>query len=174
MQNPQNMAMMAMNPTGGPVGGTPQMNNNRIPNDNDSRAQLNTYIYDYFLRNNYTTVAKAMLDHDIKVNLQGPKPSPSGRNEMNGMDNGPDSKDSLPPPRLPEQANDNSFLLDWWQQFWDIYAAARTKGPGPKTPAHQYLATTRVGLISMLKGYSTDESPRPSPKCVIQTPMPLE
>jgi len=31
-------------------------------------------------------------------------------------------------PDVPEHHSENSFLYDWWSQFWDIYATARNKG----------------------------------------------
>ena len=52
------------------------MNNNRMSQETDSRTQLNTYIYDYFLKNKHTTLARAMLDNEMKMNLTQ-KPSPS-------------------------------------------------------------------------------------------------
>jgi hypothetical protein len=157
MQN-QNMAtMMAMNAAGGPVGGAPVMNNNRMSQETDSRTQLNTYIYDYFLKNKHTTLARAMLDNEMKMNLTQ-KPSPSGRNDMNGLDD-PNSTEGLPAPRIPEnQAAENSFLLDWWQQFWDIFSAARTKSQGPKGLPHQYLAATRA--MNQLARNSNDPNAR--------------
>lgn len=144
MQN-QQMAMAGMNATGGPVGGTPMMNNGRPQQlENDARAQLNTYIYDYFLKNHNYRLARMMIEQDMKMNLHpSTKPSPSGRN-MNGVDSvDPDSKDDLPIPKIPDnQLAENSFLLDWWNQFWDLFSAARKSGKGG--PSSQYLAHTRV------------------------------
>ncbi|KAF2471069.1 uncharacterized protein BDR25DRAFT_30093 [Lindgomyces ingoldianus] len=145
MQSQQMAAMAGMNAAMGPVDGTPVMSSMQRPGGrpDDPRTNLNTYIYDYFMRNNYGRLAKAMLECDLKMNLAPhTKPSPSGRN-MNGMDSmDPDVKDDLPQPKIPDgQSADNSFLLDWWCQFWDIYRAARDKN-GSKAQ-HQYIGHTR-------------------------------
>lgn len=136
MQNPQMAAQMAnMNAGAGPLDGTPIMANGQRQ-AGDPRDQLNTYIYDYFIRTENYKLAKAMLDADMTVNLK-PKSSPSGRN-VNGMGPG-----DLPEPFMPANQNtDTSFLLDWWVQFWDIFSAARNiKGKGS-----QYIAHTRVSV----------------------------
>lgn len=138
-------AMAGMNANAGPVDGTPIMGNGQRGQQMqnlDPRDQLNTYIYDYFLRNNHHRLARTMLECDMKMNVHPPqKPSPSGRN-VNGVDAmDHDSKDDLPNPKLPTgQATDNSFLLDWWVQFWDIFSAAR----GKNTKGAQYIGHTRV------------------------------
>ena len=147
MQSQQMAAMAGMNANAGPVDGTPIMGNGqrgqRMPGMSDPRDQLNTYIYDYFLRNNYHRVARMMMECDIKMNLNPPqKSSPSGRN-VNGVDSmDQDSKDELPMPKMPmgQTTTDNSFLLDWWVQFWDIFSAAR----GHNTKGTQYISHTRV------------------------------
>ncbi|KAF9731056.1 camp-dependent protein kinase pathway protein [Paraphaeosphaeria minitans] len=133
MQNPQMAAQMAnMNAGAGPLDGTTVMGNGqRQPGD--PRDQLNTYIYDYFIRTENHKLAKAMLDADMTVNLK-PKSSPSGRN-VNGVGPG-----DLPEPNMPPNQNtDTSFLLDWWVQFWDIFSAAR----GIKSKGSQYIAHAR-------------------------------
>ena len=145
MQNPQMAAQMAnMNAGAGPLDGTPVMGNGQRP-AGDPRDQLNTYIYDYFIRTENHKLAKAMLDADMTVNLK-PKSSPSGRN-VNGMGPG-----DLPEPNMPPNQNtDTSFLLDWWVQFWDIFSAAR----GMKSKGSQYIAHTRVSR-SCLRSLPSD------------------
>jgi len=124
------------------------MSNGRIP-EVDSRAQLNTYIYDYFLKNNYTRIARMMVEMEMKMNTDPKRQISRNMNGMDPMDN--ESKDDLPAPLIPNNSPDNSssensaFLLEWWQQFWDVYSAARSKGP-KQTTAHQYLAATRVSM----------------------------
>jgi len=69
------------------------------------------------------------------------KPSPSNRpNGAEALDQ--DGADGFPSPQLPpNQMADNSFLLDWWVQFWDIYQATKTRtGPAKGT---QYIQHTR-------------------------------
>ncbi|KAF2677587.1 hypothetical protein K458DRAFT_395859 [Lentithecium fluviatile CBS 122367] len=138
--------MAAMNAPQGPVDGTPIMGNGQRrpqPNMMEPRDQLNTYIFDYFVRNQHHRLARMMIECDLKMSLNPPqKSSPSGRN-VNGVDAmDQDSKDDLPTPKIPPaQATDNSFLLDWWVQFWDIWGAA--KNHPVKPVATQYIQHTR-------------------------------
>jgi len=156
MQSQQMAHIAAMNASNGSVDGPPMMaamgaaNANANANANkrmatDPREQLNTYIYDYFLRNSHFKLARAMLDSSDTVKMStGPpqKPSPSNRpNGAEALDQ--DGADGFPSPQLPpNQMADNSFLLDWWVQFWDIYQATKTRtGPAKGT---QYIQHTRV------------------------------
>jgi hypothetical protein len=147
MQNQMAAQMAAMNANGngGPiVDGTPIMGNlqhpkQQLPNPSE---HLNTYIYDYFLRNHHFQAARAMLDDsNLKININeqqkfSPKHRPNGVNAMDA--------DDWPSPMLPQnQIADNSFLHDWWVQFWDIFSAARTRGAGPSKGA-RYIDHTRV------------------------------
>ncbi|KAI4943588.1 hypothetical protein J4E91_009225 [Alternaria rosae] len=140
MQN-QQMAQMAQMNANGSLNGTPIMGNMAHPKrmgDQDPKEKLNTYIYDYFLRNRHHTLARAMLECDLKLNTEKASPNnkPNGASDL-------DMPDDLPLPLMPPgQAADNSFLLDWWVQFWDIFAAARGAGGGPKNAA-QYLGHNR-------------------------------
>ncbi|KAJ4337723.1 hypothetical protein N0V87_004471 [Didymella glomerata] len=148
MQNQQ--MQMAMNANGGPVNGTPVMANMNIPGQQqqqqqqmDPREQLNTYIYDYFLRNNHNRLARAMVECDMKMSTQ-PAQKTSPGNKPNGIDSmDDDSISGLPNPLLPKnQMADNSFLLDWWVQFWDIYQATKVRSGQPSKGA-QYIQHTR-------------------------------
>lgn len=142
MQNQQIAAQMAaMNASNGSLDGTPIMGNMANPNKRgvilDPREQLNTYIYDYFIRNDHYDLARAMANSEnLKMNTV-PKSSPNNRpNGMGSMG----EYDDLPTPQLPpNQAADNSFLLDWWVQFWDIWGALR----GRATKGTQYIQHTR-------------------------------
>ena len=143
MQNPQMAQMATMNAGAGPIDGTPVMANGQrqagpgFPPE--PRQQLNTYIYDYFLRTDNPKLAKAMLDAGMHMDLKT-KPSPSNRN-MNGVD----PADDLPPPNLPDkQATEASFLLDWWVQFWDIFGAMR----GRQNKGVTYIQHTRVSVLA--------------------------
>jgi hypothetical protein len=147
MQNQQ--MQMAMNANGGPVNGTPVMANMNMPGPPqqrpvmDPREQLNTYIYDYFLRNNHNRLARAMVECDMKMSTSPPtKSSPNQKpNGIDSMDD--DSTNGLPNPLLPKnQMADNSFLLDWWVQFWDIYQATKDRSGQPSKGA-QYIQHTR-------------------------------
>ncbi|KAJ4990971.1 SOM1 protein [Stagonosporopsis vannaccii] len=146
MQNPQ--MQMAMTANGGPVNGTPVMANMSMPGppqhqQMDPREQLNTYIYDYFLRNNHNRLARAMVECDMKMSTT-PSQKTSPGNKSNGIDAmDDDSISGLPNPLLPKnQMADNSFLLDWWVQFWDIFQASKNRSGQPSKGA-QYIQHTR-------------------------------
>jgi hypothetical protein len=151
MNHPQQMAQMAaMNANGGPVDGTPMMGNMPHPKGApamDPREQLNTYIYDYFLRNEHFAAAQAMLDsQSIKMGV-GPEQKLSPKIRTNGVDAMEEPRpDTMPQPKLPQnQLADNSFLLDWWVQFWDIYQATKNRVNSP-TKNTSYINHTRVSL----------------------------
>ncbi|KAJ5021590.1 hypothetical protein PSV09DRAFT_2437794 [Bipolaris maydis] len=141
MQNQQQMAQMAaMNANNGAVDGTPMMRNMAQPGGKgtDPTEKLNTYIYDYFLRNKHLNLARAMLECDMKMATE--KASPNSK--MNGAD-AIEQIDDLPLPSLPpNQVADNSFLLDWWVQFWDIYTATKPRSNASKN-AIQYVGHNR-------------------------------
>ncbi|KAH6643141.1 hypothetical protein C7974DRAFT_118002 [Boeremia exigua] len=143
MQNQQ--MQMAMN-NGGPVNGTPVMAHLSMPGPPqhqamDPREQLNTYIYDYFLRNNHNRLARAMVECDMKMSTT-PAQKTSPGSKPNGLDPDDDTH-GLPNPLLPKnQMADNSFLLDWWVQFWDIFQASKIRS-GQPTKGAQYIQHTR-------------------------------
>ncbi len=166
------MNVAGMNPaTGGPVGGgmIMMMNNGNPPHGasssshSDLKRRLDTYIYDYFLKNGHHEHARALhRDESIKLNTQPhTKPSPSRRRdaEMNGIDDNAmdtDSKDDankipddLPKPDVPDNAQ-SGFLYDWFGLFFDIYGASRNKKPDDSSTASQYLQQTQVGPSSHL------------------------
>jgi len=160
--------MAGMSAMGGPVGGGGMaMMNNGIPgnprpasvNDNQQRSQLNTYIYEYFLRNEMYDCARAIINSDQPINVH--KNSPGRRRDMNGnlVDNGVspevtdgDSKDDidskrpddLPAPNLPKECPESCFLYEWWCLFWDMFNAQR--GKGESRNVMQYVTHTQVYL----------------------------
>jgi hypothetical protein len=135
-------------------------------NGTDPTERLNTYIYDYFLRNRHIGLARAMLEGDLKMRTE--KPSPN--NKPNGVDSF-DSIDDMPLPSLPrDQACDNSFLLDWWNQFWDMYTASGARSNANKNTT-QYIQHTRVSDTPMLRTVATDETHSNSAKCRTRTGM---
>ncbi|PMD23726.1 hypothetical protein NA56DRAFT_716215 [Hyaloscypha hepaticicola] len=105
---------------------------------NDNRSQLNTYIYEYFLRNGMFDCARSLLNSDQPMNVI--KDSPGRRRDENGGDEGADvdSKDDidskrpvdLPEPNLPKECPESCFLYEWWCLFWDMFNAQRGKGDG--------------------------------------------
>lgn len=146
---------------GGPVGGQQMMMNIGTPSnapgggaagsDSSHRTKLNTYIYDYFLKNDMFDMAR-MLYQKVDIEQADPKQSPGQRN-MNGDSMDQDSKDNihgkpddLPMPKVPA-GGDGSFLLDWWGQFWDCYLAQRGRG-SPQTK--QYLNQVQVSHFPKL------------------------
>lgn len=158
-----NVNMANMNPMGGPVGPVPMMNNGQVSaaaaaaaasarqqqQVTDQRGALNTYIYEYFIRQGMYDCARSLLSSDqpVNVNKEGAKGS-----QVNGV--GDDSMDQdtksdldtklpedLPPPKLP-MSSDTSFLYEWFCLFWDIYNAQRSKGGNGNIV--QYVAHTQV------------------------------
>ncbi|KAB8290707.1 hypothetical protein EYC80_008346 [Monilinia laxa] len=132
-----NVTMSGMPNMGGPVGGgIPMMNNgvaggaarHSTSNDNN-RSQLNTYIYEYFLKSGMFDCARTLLNHE-QINVV--KDSP-GRNDA---EDGEDSKDDidskrpsdLPLPNLPKECPESCFLYEWFCLFWDMFNAQRGKG----------------------------------------------
>ncbi|KAF7874295.1 hypothetical protein EAF04_002967 [Stromatinia cepivora] len=132
-----NVNMSGMPNMGGPVGGgMPMMNNGvaggaaRHPTNNDNnRSQLNTYIYEYFLKNGMFDCARTLLNHE-QINVV--KDSP-GRGDGEDGDDSKDDIDSkrpndLPLPNLPKECPEGCFLYEWFCLFWDMFNAQRGKG----------------------------------------------
>jgi hypothetical protein len=168
MQNPNMAAQMAaMSANGGPVDGTPIMGSMPHPKrpSTDPREQLNTYIYDYLLRNDHYNAARAMIESGLKMST-GPAQRYSPRNKPNGADmTEPEPPCEMPAPQLPQnQMAENSFLLDWWVQFWDIYQATKNRGNGP-SKGQQYITHTRVRLSHARTLRGTDEYHRTMQIC---------
>jgi hypothetical protein len=154
MQSQQMAQMAAMNANGGSVDGTHMAHpaSKRL-DGNESTVQLNTYIYDYFLRNGHIGLARAMLEGDLKMSTE----KANSNNKPNGVDS-LDSIEDMPLPQLPRnQACDNSFLLDWFNQFWDMFGASRARSNAPKN-ATQYLQHTRVSDTHMSCRVGTDDA----------------
>lgn len=160
-----NMANMPM--AGGP---TPMMANTlaaqQVQGRGDNRTVLNTYIYDYFLREGMYDCARAMLKSEQTLNVI--KESPGRRHDENGnvLGNGvgddpmdTDSKDGidakrpsdLPPPNMPATGADSCFLYEWFCLFWDMLMAQRNK-PGISPQVSQYVNHTQVGAPVVLLG----------------------
>ncbi|KAK3347228.1 hypothetical protein B0T25DRAFT_297464 [Lasiosphaeria hispida] len=162
-----NMANMAnMNPMGGTVGAPmPMMNNNgalppqvgqRHQANDSSKTLLNTYIYEYFIRNEMFDCARQVIQYDPNINVK--KESPGGRRDENGnivgnglgddpMDtdtkDGLDRKrpDDLPAPNVPNLLPDSCFLYEWFCLFWDMFNSQ--KGKGSSNQANQYVQHTQ-------------------------------
>ncbi|KAI1079745.1 hypothetical protein F5B20DRAFT_590252 [Whalleya microplaca] len=157
-----NVPMSNVHMAGGPVGGgaMSMMNNTlaaqQIQGQGNNRTNLNTYIYDYFLRENMFDCARAMLNSEQTLNVI--KDSPGRRRGENGnvLGNGvsddpmdTDSKDDLdskrpddlPLPNVPS-GSDNCFLYEWFCLFWDMLSAQRNKA-GVSPQVSQYVNHTQ-------------------------------
>lgn len=159
--NPINIAGMAgMNAMpGGPVGGVPMMNTQSVSRDQNMTQesvymQLNTCIYDYFLKRGQFDVARMLLNDDnIKLDTDDAKSSPNHMNGVDGDTSMGDTKDDkiripddFPRPRVPMDSG-NSFLYEWFSLFWDIFAAQR-KRPPMNQMAQAYVNSSQVRLLS--------------------------
>lgn len=121
----------------------------------DMKAKLNTCIYDYLLRNGEGDVARALKNSSLTIQtVQSP---PQRKN--NGEDNGEDTKDDLDtkkpvdlpwPADVPAGATDNSFLLDWFQIFWEMFWAQRKDGPKPGPSTTAYMNYQRVYISHLI------------------------
>jgi hypothetical protein len=156
-----NVNMGGLNPMGGPVGGMPMMNNGvpggsvrpSMPINDNQRQQLNTYIYEYFLRNGMFDCARSLLNSEQPIKVI--KDSPGRRRDDNGNGAGDDGgdgdskddldskrPDDLPAPDVPRECSESCFLYEWWCLFWDMFNAQRGKGDGRNVL--QYVNHTQV------------------------------
>lgn len=162
-----NVGMANMNAMAGPVGAPMPMamNNGAMPAaqqmpqqqqpqqqpQQPSRTMLNTYIYDYLLKEGMYDVARAMLSSEHHSNVMTKDNRPRG---ANGLGNGvgddamdTDSKDDMDkrPDDLPAAnvpPSDSCFLYEWFALFWDVLHAHRK--PGGNTQVNQYIHHTQV------------------------------
>lgn len=154
-----NVNMGGMNAMGGPIaagGAMPPMSNGanqglRQAAGNDNRSQLNTYIYEYFLKNEMYDCARALIGSQQPMSLV--KDS-VGRRDGEGDDGADlDSKDDidskrpedLPAPNLPRDTPESCFLYEWWCLFWDMFNATRGKMDGRYL--QPYVNHTQVCMI---------------------------
>jgi len=172
-QGPQINAMnMGLPQMGGPVGG-PNMNNGGQSNE---RTLLNTYIYDYFLKNHMHDCAQAILREGEVLANGSRRASPSRRPQKhdadgnimtNGVDDAMENADGSGP-RKTEDGEDaergfplpnvvgiqqGCFLLDWWLLFWELYGV-RTNTKAGTLQATQYLQNTQAGAQTLLCQYT--------------------
>ncbi|MCJ1388741.1 hypothetical protein MMC18_001590 [Xylographa bjoerkii] len=145
----------------GATGGMPMMSNgtngvaSRTGSDQDReldyKSRLNTYIYDYLLKQESYECARALLKSGLTVQTTN-KPSPGRR--PNGVDEGSldaDSKDDiesqrphdLPLPEFGDGTDSNSFLLEWFSLFWDMFFAAKKDSKKTSVQAMQYVHHTQ-------------------------------
>ena len=148
--------MAAMNGANGSIGALPLMNHgpNGVtprpggePDEYDYEANLNSTIYDYFVKSGNYECARALMKSEARF-------YPALRSvdgEVNGTDENAmhtDSKDDmvskrpsdLPPPN---ESQGPSFLLEWYSLFWDVWNAQRKK-PTVNPYAMSYVQHTQV------------------------------
>lgn len=165
--NQMNVGGVNPGPGGPAAGGMPMMNNGSNAPRPDGNAniqdimvvKLNTYIYDYFIKRGYHDCARALVqDETIPIKTSPrPKQSPGSRRDgVNGVDGDAmvtDSKDDqksripddLPRPDVAESQQQNSFLFDWFNLFWDMFSAQRNRDK--VSDATRYLQHTQVGFL---------------------------
>lgn len=152
------MAMNGGNMPNGVPGNMAAMNNAanagtpRTQPDSDTseyKAKLNTYIYDYLLKNEQYDCARLLLNSSLNVLTK-----PAGAKKRNDDSMDTDSKDDIDlkklgdlplPDRILDANTENSFLLDWFTLFWEIFFAPRVQKPSKVNPvAVQYTNHIRV------------------------------
>lgn len=149
-----------MNPAqaGGPVGGNMMMMADaggavQAGGTEKTRVQLNTYIYEYFLKIGLHDVARALHQQQDKFKIMTkPKQSPGRRKdgEANGVE--PDAMDvdkfdipdDLPLPDTAIHLQGDGFLVDWFSIFSDLFVASRITNKNSMGPSQQYLMHAQV------------------------------
>lgn len=152
-----NVGMANMNAMAGPVGApmAMPMNNGAMPIGAQQMAQqqtqahrtmLNTYIYDYFVKEGLYDVARAMLSSEQHINvLQKDSPRQSNGAGDDPMDT--DSKDDLDkrPADLPAAnipiSSDSCFLYEWFGMFWEMLNGHRK--PNGNNQVNSYIQHTQ-------------------------------
>lgn len=109
------------------------------PTIDEGSKRLNTYIFGHLIHLRHFELARQFEQVCPIKTLDRPKKEMNGDSDMD-MDSkdGLKRPDDLPIPDLPDNHSENSFLHDWWSQFWDIYGAAR-KNIGGSQMAENYL-----------------------------------
>lgn len=109
---------------------------------------MNTYIYDYLIRIKNYRAARALLESGLPINTRKePNQSPNSRG-VNGVNAADAERGDLPEPNLPiDTCVGESFLQDWWCQFWDIFMASRGRGGSVKT--NNYAVQARVRRVAL-------------------------
>lgn len=143
--------------------GSPAMQVNSSTSPEQVKAQLNTYIYEYFLKLGHFDIARSLLrEEKFEIRTKPPvKQSPGRRKdaEVNGVDGDTmdtDAKDDIPDdlPRPMHLADASTpgigFLFEWFSIFTDLFTAHQRSskmqgGPGGNIgTAAQYLVQHQV------------------------------
>jgi hypothetical protein len=155
MQTGSSNMVTMNNAAGGPVGGQQMMGQQQLAQGQqqiqDPLLQLNTYIYDHLLTLRQHDLARKFISV-CQITQKDGKPSALQNGVGDAMDT--DSKDSkrpddLPEPGIPNHPSDESFLLEWWCMFWDVFGAAHKRATSG-SPAQEYYLQTVVCIPSMV------------------------
>lgn len=145
---------------GGPVGGGMLMMNNGgvgTPSSSASqdgmKVQLNTYIYEYFLKLGHYDLARQLHKNDKfdfhQKNDIKQSPGRKAGGDMNGdamdMDGNNEIPDDLPRVGVQSESSASGFLFDWFCLFQDMFLAQRQKG-NDSSMARQYISQTQVWI----------------------------
>ena len=151
--------MAGINGGGGTIGGMAMMNNGtngatpRVGNEFEQQnyeGRLHLYIYDYFVKNELWDCARSLITSGLSME---PPLGPS-ESEVNGTVDGSshtDSKDrmdskrptDLPQTSVAAEQDGQSFLLEWFALFWDVYHAQK-KRPNATQHANMYIQHSQV------------------------------
>ncbi len=133
-------AQMNMAQMGGPVQNAGTPGSAQGMSQDVMLSKLNTAIYDYLLRHGHYKVARELMQAVKKIDTKDSKQSPSQRpgQQANGVDDSmdPDGGNEYLRNRPPEMplansiGGDGPFLQDWWCQFWEVFAAHRSRAGG--------------------------------------------
>lgn len=127
--------MMDSDASGGNIGPSMQLSEYQ-------RQQLNTYIYEYFIRNRMFDCAQSLLNSEKHLSAieESPRRRQANGNGMrNGTPNHGDSDNSkgdmnsetsggLSVTSTTQESPESSFLYEWWCLFWDMFTAQRGRG----------------------------------------------
>ena len=182
---------MGMNNANGPMAAAQQAAQ-RMDSTGNNHVMLNTYIYDYFLKEGLYDCARALLASDQPPNVN--KGSPGSRRDENNnlLGNGvgddamdTDSKDDvdskrpsdLPLPILTAQS-DTCFLYEWFCLFWEVLVSQRKIGSGsnPQNPqVNQYIQHAQVNNLRVPPSPLSPKSPwRSTDSFAVLAPEPPE
>ncbi|KAL8692258.1 MAG: hypothetical protein Q9218_002674 [Villophora microphyllina] len=127
----------------GANGATPRLGNEE-EQETEYESRLNTYIYDYFVKNQRYDCAKAMLSGNMPLRTVSKRRSDDVNGNMHADNKDDlDSKipDDLPLAQIPADTG-TSFLMEWFGLFWDVFWASKKSGRA-SAEAMQYVARTQ-------------------------------
>lgn len=132
--------MMMQQPPNGAMGRPGDQGHDSGPKE-VHKTQLNTAIYDYFLKMGEYDLARNLRNSGLNVKLAD---SNKRKTEEDDSDKDPNRPSDLPAPGMPlhSLSSDTAFLLDWYSLFFDMLSNSSNKN----TMASQYMNHTQVGF----------------------------